>query len=252
MSRNGPVIPEEGVNVCEGCGYILSGLPSDSRCPECAKPIPESSPDKRFITLWEQPKVVRQWRALGRVTADVILHPARFYRTLATRPAVDGSGSFARIHWLAVSALIGCAGAMQLQWMLRLQGWELTTIDLIGRAMMWVAAACLGMVATWLSLHLTTRIAARLTAWEAAYRGYRLPLPVIHRGLNYHAAHYLPVAVVVFLTVAGYQLALTAGWLDELSGVRYLYVLSIEVLAGSAYLFKTYWIGMRNMLYANG
>jgi hypothetical protein len=60
------------------------------------------------------------------------------------------------------------------------------------------------------------------------------------------------VAVVVFLTVAGYHLALAAGWLDELSGVRYLYVLSIEVLAGSAYLFKTYWIGMRNMLYANG
>ena len=31
----------------------------------------------------------------------------------------------------------------------------------------------------------------------------------------------------------------------------YLYVLSAEVIAGAFYLFWTYWIGMRNMMYAN-
>ena len=31
----------------------------------------------------------------------------------------------------------------------------------------------------------------------------------------------------------------------------YLYVLSAEVIIGAIYLFQTYWIGMRNMMYAN-
>jgi len=31
----------------------------------------------------------------------------------------------------------------------------------------------------------------------------------------------------------------------------YLYVLSGEVIIGAVYLFQTYWIGMRNMMYAN-
>jgi hypothetical protein len=33
--------------------------------------------------------------------------------------------------------------------------------------------------------------------------------------------------------------------------VIYLYVLCGEVVLGAFYLFKTYWIGMRNIMYAN-
>ena len=33
--------------------------------------------------------------------------------------------------------------------------------------------------------------------------------------------------------------------------VRYLYVLAGEVVVTAIYLFQTYWIGMRNMMYAN-
>jgi len=35
------------------------------------------------------------------------------------------------------------------------------------------------------------------------------------------------------------------------STVTYLYVLSAEVVLAALYLFWTYWIGMRNMMFAN-
>jgi hypothetical protein len=69
--------------------------------------------------------------------------------------------------------------------------------------------------------------------------------------MHYHAAHYLPVALVAFATVAGYRLALLRGWASAESGVTYLYVLSAEVVLAAIYLFKTYWTAMRNLMYAN-
>ena len=55
-------------------------------------------------------------------------------------------------------------------------------------------------------------------------------------------------ALVAFVTVVGYRLTLahTPG-----TATRYLYVLCAEVIVGAAYLFHTYWIAMRNMMYAN-
>ena len=60
-------------------------------------------------------------------------------------------------------------------------------------------------VSAYLLLDVTTSLASRLTAWEAAYRGLRLPRPVVERALQYHSAHYLPVALFTFITIAGYQ-----------------------------------------------
>src|SRR5260221_5482296 len=59
---------------------------------------------------------------------------------------------------------------------------------------------------SYLLLLATTRVAATLTSWEAGYRGLRLPLPVVLRGLDYHAAHYLPVGLIGAGTVVGYHL----------------------------------------------
>ena len=44
---------------------------------------------------------------------------------------------------------------------------------------------------------------------------------------------------------------LTTGAAGMPSTTTYLYALCGEVVVGALYLFRTYWIGMRNMMYAN-
>ena len=69
--------------------------------------------------------------------------------------------------------------------------------------------------------------------------------------MAYHAAHYLPVALVATSTVVFYWVWQHIDNMMLVYLVRYLYVISAEIIIAAAYLFKTYWIGMRNMMYAN-
>ena len=72
------------------------------------------------------------------------------------------------------------------------------------------------------------------------------------RALHYHSAHYLPPALLVFTTIVGYQVLISVGRLAQLtSTVQYLYLLAAEVILCAVYLFWTYWIGMRNIMFAN-
>jgi hypothetical protein len=106
-------------------------------------------------------------------------------------------------------------------------------------------------LAIFLGLWGTTRIAAMLTAWEARYRGLRLPIITVLRGLYYHAAHYLPVAGFAWLTTGGHAYLVRHGQLAATSVYSYLIVLSSGVILAAVYLFWTYWAAMRNMMYAN-
>jgi hypothetical protein len=96
-----------------------------------------------------------------------------------------------------------------------------------------------------------TKLAGWLTHWEASYRGIRLPKPVVERGMYYHAVHYLPVALIAAGTVLTYRALVDREWVGPTSTTTYLYVLCAEVVLAAIYLFRTYWIGMRNMMYAN-
>jgi hypothetical protein len=258
MGQLARVIPEEAQLLCEGCGYIVSGLPTDSRCPECAKPIAESLPELRVRPAWEQDEgnaPERFWTT----TWAILRHPTGFYRTLATRTVDRRSHQFGMLHLWISSFLFSLAGLFQFQWMLDLPGFDALfgqTLDhgYLGAAepvvvLSAVMLTCL--VGAFWTIVLLTKIAARLTAWEAAYRGLRLPHEVVMRGLHYHAPHYLPVAALAFLTVAAYRILLAIEVLDVMSGPRYLYFLSAEVFFAAAYLFGTYWKAMRNMMYAN-
>jgi hypothetical protein len=69
--------------------------------------------------------------------------------------------------------------------------------------------------------------------------------------LYFHAAHYLPVALLAFVTVFGYAWLQQHGIVDGTSATTYLYTLCGEVVVTAFYLFETYWIGMRNIMYAN-
>ena len=234
-------LPAESDWLCEGCGYVLNGLPAGGNCPECGKPTRESSNELRALPLWEQKDRGRGLARFVATSVEVIFHPTRFYRSLATRGSRGQSARFAHAHWMIASFLFALAGWIHVDWFLGMSA---------GMHVPWYFVILLTLV-TYVTLVLTMRVAAWLTTWEATYRGIRLPLNVVSRGLDYHAAHYLPVAVIAALTVVGYRIALGYSSLMMSWGTTYLYTLCVEVVLAAIYLFKTYWIGMRNMMYAS-
>ena len=246
MSRVAPVVPADDDILCEGCGYTLNGLPESGNCPECGTPIASSTfEDRREPPAWEQPQfsLVRRFT---RTTADVLVRPTRFFRTLPTRVASPAAKRFAVIHWWIAGALFALAAMGHAAW------YWFDVLLRRGTTVPWQpVAAVLLFIGTYFALDGLTRLASKLTAWEAAYRGIRLPYAAVLRAMHYHAAHYTPVALVAFVTVFGYQLLLRLGVVGPFSATFYLYLLSAEVILGALYLFQTYWIGMRNMMYAN-
>jgi hypothetical protein len=196
-------------------------------------------------------------------TIAVLFRPTRFYRTLATRADRTRSRQFARVYRTLTAVLLGWTGSLQLLWILGLivsagtSTWPrlipgLSSAGPTGSGLILVLSAFLPCcLLVYLILIGVAHLAARLTAWEARHRNLRLPYQVALRGLDYHSAHYLPVAIVAWLTVGGYRLLLITAVLDDGSGPSYLFLLCAEVLLAAAYLFKTYWTAMRNMMFAN-
>jgi hypothetical protein len=244
MTRVAPVIPAESDLLCEGCGYTLSGIPETGNCPECGKPIVESIGTQRRLPAFEQPGGRAAAKFL-RTSALALFQPTHFYRTLATRRDTRRALAFARLHWLIVSLLFSATAFEHLAWYRDFAGFR----ELSLAADLLIAAALF--IGVYVFLRGSTALAARLTHWEASYRGIRLPLEVVLRGMCYHAVCYVPVALIAFITVFGYQFLLHRRVLDLTTAPKYLYVLCAEVIVSAAYLFNTYWIGMRNMMYAN-
>jgi hypothetical protein len=244
MSRIAPVVPAESDLLCEECGYTLNGLPHSGRCPECGKPVAESIGTRRTAPPWEIPGI-RPMRAFVSTSIEIIFRPSKFYRTLPTRADLRAAKSFALLHWLLAAFLFSLAAYVH-------TGWYFGSIfprdapTLLRLSIFTVLA-----VVTYLALFGVTVLAAKLTNWEATYRGYRMPMNVVLRGMYYHAAHYLPVALVALFTVVGYRVLVAINPLVLATAEKYLYVIAAEVILGAIYLFQTYWIGMRNMMYAN-
>ena len=250
MARVAPTVPDEAALLCEGCGYVLSGLPADSRCPECGRPIVESTGEKvRQRPPWERDDGPALARFLH-TTGDVLFSPTRFYRTFATREPARASRWFGRVHLGLSSLLFGIAAGEHFLWMVRMSA-SRAVVRLTREPWVHAATAVVLGVLAYAFIYWTTRLAAWLTHWEATYRGLRLPLAVVKRGLDYHTVHYVPVALLAAMTVVWYQLMLSRGVVGALSAQTYLYVLSGEIVVSAVYLFQTYWIGMRNMMYAN-
>lgn len=235
--------PSELDLLCEQCGYVLNNLPADGRCPECGALIAESSPILRLPSPWEQGARPRLGSFVT-TTQQVIFSPSRFFRSLEISGPADRSGSFAMLHATLASLLFGAAGAVHIDWLLTLTGHP----KVLPAPVTGIALAAL----TFFTLTGVTLIAARLTHWEATYRGLRMPLPVVRRGLRYHAAHYLPVSVLTCVVVFGYKQLVQRSLINSAShDLHYIYTLGGAAILGAIYLFNTYWIGMRNLMYAN-
>jgi hypothetical protein len=246
-------VPESTDVLCEKCGYVLNGLPDDSRCPECGTPVSESVGTARLPTPWDVSADPGPSRAKGfvRTCQTVILHPTRFYRTFATRGSLASARTFAQANWWIAGLLFGMAGATHSMWYW--STYSAMSMPPFSPAMIatWLGFTLGLAILTYLAMDGVSRLAARLTTWEGTYRGLRLPYEIVLRGIYYHSPHYLPVAAGTALTVIGYQVLVAVHPVALESAVPYLYVLCGEVVVGAAYLFQTYWIGMRNMMYAN-
>ena len=236
MTRVAPIVPAESDLLCERCGYTLNGLPAASNCPECGTPIDQSIKSDRVPPAWETRERNRVLSFIE-TSADVIVRPTHFYRTATTRGDVERAARFADIHWTIATLLFATTGTIHAR------------VSFFGSSS--IAIFCALFVGTWVTLFFTTWAAARLTAWEANYRGIRLPIQVVRRGMYYHAAHYLPVGLIALAIVGGYAIAQRYGIVAPTTITTYLYTLCAVVVAAAAYLFHTYWIGMRNMMYAN-
>lgn len=243
-------VTDDAAVVCEGCGYRLDGLPSSANCPECGFSVAASTIDSpRAATAWEA-----KGRAASfiRTTARVVCSPTAFYRTLKARPdagEVAAARRFRTFH-LAVASGLFAAGLIThylvtsptARWIWygqRMPDWLLVVP--------WAVVALL----TFCAALTTAAMAARLTAWEAGWRGMRLPIAVARRCLCYHAAHATLAALIFAVIAVGYKLLWTFDLVGYASFVPYIAALSACAIGGAVYLFWTYWVGMRNMQYAN-
>src|SRR5947209_2724980 len=121
MPRIAPVVPPESSLLCEGCGYVLDGLPADSRCPECGRPIVQSpGNDVRLPPAWERRENGLALLRFLRTSALVLFRPTHFYKTVTTRAPAGSAKQFGRAHWLAASALLGTAAYLHYVWYVRL------------------------------------------------------------------------------------------------------------------------------------
>ncbi|MDP9172433.1 MAG: hypothetical protein M3O30_01015 [Planctomycetota bacterium] len=237
--------PAETDILCENCGYMLNGLPDSGNCPECGTLIDLSISDRlRVSPPWENPSGGNFAIRFVLTTAQILFSPARFYRSLNARGPVEPAQKFAKIHCALAAAMLGTSAWFH--WL-----WTESMINPRGGIPRWLTWGLLIAmpIATYIGFRLIVRLAARLTNWEATYRGYRLPHAVVVRALSYHAADYFPVALIGLVTTAGYHF-LDRPVIDKY-GNYYLYLLSAEVILSAAYLFITYWTAMRNLMYAN-
>jgi len=94
-----PTMPIARPPHCEACGYNLSTIPMESRCPECGEAVAESlGPDARPGTPWQHRRAMGGWLAWWRTTGEAIRRPNAFGRLPCLTTGATDHRSFMAWH----------------------------------------------------------------------------------------------------------------------------------------------------------
>jgi hypothetical protein len=169
---------------CNDCGYVLTGLPLDGRCPECGSLVRQSLPGARQPAAWARATSVLRKPGAYFVTAWGVLRQGRFFRKLSVYERPQAAVSFAL--WTCV--LGGAVVAL---------GFEPALVDLArSSSASQEAPRFLGMLcATVLGVAMVFLLCLALVALRACLAGWRDPRPVT-AATCYGAALFLPALVL--------------------------------------------------------
>lgn len=112
-----PTPPIERPPLCEACGYNLTGMTMESRCPECGEAVADSlGPHVRPGPPWESARGrgAAVWlSAWWRCTVDPVIRPHRFGRQVQVGSSTIRHRSFLLVNMIPMAlagafALIGC------------------------------------------------------------------------------------------------------------------------------------------------
>ncbi|GMU25003.1 MAG: hypothetical protein AMXMBFR13_50740 [Phycisphaerae bacterium] len=117
LGTRGPIPPIKRPPLCEACGYNLTGMLMEARCPECGEPVADSlGPQVRPGPPWAtaRGRGTAAWlSAWWQCTVDPIIRPARFGRQVQVSSSTIRHRSFLLVNMIPMAvagafALIGC------------------------------------------------------------------------------------------------------------------------------------------------
>ena len=231
--------------LCESCGYALNGLPDTGNCPECGKPVAESTIDSpRRPPAWEAGR--DRSAARFQFTAIGVLRNLRaFFRNMTAHGNVARSAAFGRIA-IAPAVLLNAKTVI-----MHLAIMQITDPFTHLPGLILVPAALgvpLLIGLAWYGLY---RAVVRLTTVESRYWKMRLPGDVVRRALHYDAVYASVLSVPSWAISLVYLCLILANDRLVVYQVAYLYALSASVIVAGVGLFYVYATSMRSLMYAN-
>ncbi len=188
-----PMRPVTEPPLCRGCGYVLTGLRRDGRCPECGRDVMKSlDPHLSPGCPWDHRAVTGRMHAYLATAGQVLLQPRQFsYRLNPVSPKRES------IRYLAVSVaavgLVVVFAIVPLAFISERSARSLLNITDILQAGIYLATVLMGialgitgltaLVVGIVAHHRTKRNALGGVAQHAAYASVLLPVWVLISGL---------------------------------------------------------------------
>jgi len=130
LGARAPVPPEEATSSqakprCNECGYIITGLPLDGRCPECGLEVRCSMPEYRRPPPWGDVLAPGGRTRRYLQTAWAVFRRRDFFKRLAVRRNVHAARRFACLNSLGAATVVclGCLWGATDQWTYTMVWW---------------------------------------------------------------------------------------------------------------------------------